>query len=325
MIKRNINIACWSVGQHAVRNMLPAIAQCNDVSLAGIYTRNKSRSKEQSQLYGCRAYSQSIDLLKDHNVDAVYLSSPTGVHAAQIKECLNAGKSVLVEKTALSSLKETQVLTAMAKREGLVIMEAFMYRFHNQFKTLKELIESKKYGNVIKIDCEFGFPHLSPNDIRYKANLCGGATYDAGAYTLSAARYLLGEKAKLVWAKTIKLDEYEVDTGGHAILESTSCIANCTWAFGASYSNKIRIWCEEGHILCDRAFSKAPNYSSSIVIKQNGEVVENKDTGCDNHFVKLLSYFSNILLVGDYEQEYIELLEQSEIVESSLILGKSKF
>jgi NDP-hexose-3-ketoreductase len=315
MNKNIINIACWSIGEHAVKNMLPAIAECKDVNLSGIYTRNKIRAEEQCKLHNCVQYNEETDLLKDSCVDAVYLSSPTGVHAEQISKCLNSGKSVLVEKTALPSLVETKELIKKAEQKGLVIMEAFMYRFHNQFQTLKKLLDSKKYGEVIKIDCEFGFPHLNDNDIRYKKELGGGAVYDAGAYTLSAARHLLGGKCDVVWAKMVKQNEFEVDIRGYASLISQYTLANCTWAFGASYSNKIRIWCEGAHILCDRAFSKTPNYSTAIVIEQNGSVVDTISIGCDNHFVNMLTHFNQQLLLKTGQTENDELLEQALVVD----------
>jgi NDP-hexose-3-ketoreductase len=321
-INRNIiNIACWSIGQHAIKNMLPAIAQCKDVNLSGIYTRNKVRYLEQCKLYNCELYIEETDLLNDSSIDAVYLSSPTGVHAEQISKCLDAGKSVLVEKTALPSLRETSELIAKAEEKGLVIMEAFMYRFHKQFQHLKELLDSKKYGEVIKLDCEFGFPHLNKDDIRYNKHLCGGALYDAGAYTLSAARNLLGNKGNIVWSKMIQPNEFEVDILGYAAFVSKNKVANCVWGFGSSYSNKIRIWCEGAHILCDRAFSKTPDYSATIVIEQNGSAVDTILIGCDNHFVNMLTYFNQQVLLKSEQTENNELLTQAQVIDKVKFLG----
>lgn len=317
-----INIACWSIGQHAIKNMLPAIDECKEVNLFGIYTRNHERAEEQSKLYNCFQFSDELELLNSSEVDAVYLSSPTGVHAEQISKCLNYGKSVLVEKTALSTLEEAQELICIADKNGLVIMEAFMYRFHKQFRALEELINSKKYGDVIKIDCEFGFPHLKKNDIRYNKSLCGGALYDAGAYTLSAARYLLGDKSTVIWAKTIKTDEFDIDTRGYATITNGDAIANCSWVFGGSYSNIIRLWCESGVIICDRAFSKSPEYLSDIVISQNGSIVETIETGCDNHFVNMLSHFRMQQTLGNNKKETLELLHQAKIINDVLVFGE---
>ena len=79
-----INIACWSVGEHAIRNILPAIQECKNINLSGIYTRDQNVSNEQNNLYGSTQYQSEAELLSALNVDAVYLSSPTGVHYEQI-------------------------------------------------------------------------------------------------------------------------------------------------------------------------------------------------------------------------------------------------
>ena len=311
-----INIACWSVGEHAIRNILPAIQECKNINLSGIYTRDQNVSNEQNNLYGSTQYQSEAELLSALNVDAVYLSSPTGVHYEQINKCLDAGKSVLVEKTALPCLKKTQELISKAESKGLTIMEAFMYRFHKQFTELKKLIINKKYGNVIKIECEFGFPHLASDNIRYQKKLCGGATFDVGAYTLSSVRQLLGHKTKVQWAKILTFSEFEVDTSGWASLTAGDAVANCSWNFGGSYSNKIRVWCENGHISCDRAYSKAPNFESNIVVEHNGVTVETLNTGKDNHFINMLTHFSKILVSSNSTIEHKELEEQSKLVNS---------
>jgi NDP-hexose-3-ketoreductase len=321
-INRNIiNIACWSIGQHAIKNILPAIHLCENVILLGIYTRNTVNATEQCKLYGCKQYFDEVELLQDNSIDAVYLSSPTGVHYEQILKCLDAGKSVLVEKTAFSSLIQAEELVLKARQSNLLIMEAFMYRFHNQFKLLKKLLESKKYGEVIRIDCSFGFPHLAADNIRYNNSLCGGSTYDAGAYTLSAARLLLGGDPSIEWASIINFPEFNVDTQGHAILTFQNAVANCTWAFGASYSNSISVWCENGIVLCDRAFSKSADYPSLITVEQNGSIVETIHSGSDNHFINMLVYFSESLVSKNHELELSELLKQSNVVNNIFLLN----
>ena len=116
-MKNRIGIACWSIGTHAVKSMLPAISNCDSVILRGIYTRNQDLSLDQSKLYGCTNYDSCEVLLNDHRVDAVYLSSPTSIHYEQILKCLTHGKSVLVEKSAFSSLEEAQELIEKANEK----------------------------------------------------------------------------------------------------------------------------------------------------------------------------------------------------------------
>ncbi|GAC29863.1 hypothetical protein GPAL_3012 [Glaciecola pallidula DSM 14239 = ACAM 615] len=292
--------------------------------LVGIYTRNQVILDEQTKLYGCKTFLSFESLLQQSDIDIVYLSSPTGLHEEQIRLCIEYGKSVLVEKTALPSFPIAAELVKLALEKQLFVMEAFMYRFHKQYAALKNLIDSNKYGQPLRIECEFGFPHLPQNDIRYKKSLCGGATFDAGAYTISAARNLLGADASFQWSILKKDKQFEVDIGGMAILSNAKTEAVCSWHFGGSYINKISIWCEEAHIICDRAFSKAPEFESQILVENNGQVIETILVGKANHFVNMFSFIASRYFHGSLNSESNELVLQSAMLESVLRNGAEK-
>jgi NDP-hexose-3-ketoreductase len=314
-IKKKLGVAIWTIGTHAQKNVIPALSSYDGLTLIGGYTRDQIVLNSVAITNDCKKYASPDDLLADSSVDIVYLSSPTGIHYDQIYRCIKAKKNVLVEKTALPTLKETLELISLAEANGVGIMEAFMYRFHNQFIKLKKLIDAEKYGKVVKIECEFGFPHLNKDDIRYKKELDGGALFDAGAYTLSAARILLGDSSKVVWSRVLTEDGYDVDTEGNAILENdNNKIAICNWKFGASYINQISVWLDNAHILVDRSFSKPSSFDSKILVYQNGGLLEELHTGCDNHFINMLSLLRNNVIYNAFETEHEELLRQSEIL-----------
>ncbi|WP_143710883.1 Gfo/Idh/MocA family protein [Saccharophagus degradans] len=319
VIMKKLGIACWTIGQHAQKNIIPAIKRCDSVELIGAYTRNEAILGAVCSQTGCKRYADEQELLSDSAVGLVYLSSPTGVHYEQIKKCITAKKSVLVEKTALTSADQVDELLEMARANEVLVMEAFMYRFHSQFKALQELLDFNRYGEIVRIECEFGFPHLPKNDIRYSKVLEGGALYDAGAYTLSAARILLGCNPKVEWAHVLFSKEFEVDVGGHAILSNDiNQIAICNWRFGASYINQIRIWLERGHLLVERAFSKPDSFDSQITIKNNGALIEKINCGPDNHFVEMFNYASELISLSEFEIEYRHMADQVDLLGSVL-------
>jgi dTDP-3,4-didehydro-2,6-dideoxy-alpha-D-glucose 3-reductase len=308
-----LNIAVWTVGEHARRNMLPAISMSESVNLVGMFTRNIDVLTSQSKQYDCHAYNDSSELLLDSNVEAVYISSPNAMHYEQVKQCLLNNKHVIVEKSALSSLEETQEIIDLAKSKSLVIMEAFMFLYHRQFSDLKELIESEKYGKMLFVEASFGFPHLSKDDIRYSKELAGGALSDAGAYTICAILDLLGPDSELVFSNLNTEDGYDVDTSGMAIFMKNDVKAVCKWAMGGSYKNEINIWFEKGHVIVDRAFSKPEAYESKIRVKNNGKVIEEIASGEDNHFINMLKVFSN-LSTGRLLKGNANTLLQAEIL-----------
>jgi dTDP-3,4-didehydro-2,6-dideoxy-alpha-D-glucose 3-reductase len=310
-----LNIAVWTVGEHARRNILPAISMSKSVNLVGMFTRNIEVLTSQSEQYGCYTYNSSDELLQDSNVDAVYISSPNALHYEQVKQCLLNNKHVVVEKSALSSLSEACSIIDLAKDRGLLVMEAFMFLYHRQFSDLKKLVKSEKYGKMLFVESNFGFPHLSKDDIRYSKELAGGALNDAGAYTICAILDLLGPDSELIFSDLNTEDGYNVDTSGIAVFESSNVKAICKWAMGGSYKNSITIWCENGHIDINRAFSKPENYDTKITVSCDGQIAESIISGKNNHFVSMFQVLVNLVQKNKFNKQYAFLLNQATVVQ----------
>lgn len=292
----SLKIAVWSIGEHAIRNILPAIKKSSQFELVAIHTRKKNILLEESQKYDCIPYDSCEDLLNDKNIDAIYICSPNSLHFDQAIKCLNHNKHVIIEKSAFSKLEEATNVTELAKKKNLILMEAFMFLHHRQWQEVKKILASKKYGDIHFINASFGFPHLEARNIRYSKELAGGALNDAGAYTARAILDLFGYDCKLEYSSIINESDYEVDTSGIAVFKKGLMRASCRWGMGVSYKNSIDIWCELGHIKIDRAFSKPSSYESKIDILNNGEIIERILSGRDNHFIKLLNSFANNII-----------------------------
>lgn len=289
------NLSILSAGNHFIKNILPVLKKNRKIKISGIFTRNLERRREISSDLECNSYNSLDELLRD-NSENIYISSPNSEHFEQIKECLSNGKNVLVEKPAVTSSKEFLKLLEIAKKNKVFFMEAFMYRFHNFFTTLKEIIEHKSYGNIKKVTINFGFPHLDKNNIRYKKNLKGGAALDAGAYALSCSRELFGDDY-LILAKKIFKDgviSSDIDTGGNAFLDYGSFIVSCNWFFGASYQNSVRIWFEDGVLEANIFFSKPESIQPNLKIYRNYELVSSIPIKKENHFNSMFDYFFSV-------------------------------
>lgn len=315
MSTHKINVGIVSAGEHARRNMIPAILESGFVNIHGCFTRSAEVRRDIQSTYQLPVFDSIEGLLEFDGLDAVYISSPTSVHFEQVKKCLEYGKHVLVEKTSFTSEWQAQQLVAVAKEKDLLVMEAFMFQFHNQFKTLRKIIKNKQFGKVKKVECKFGFPHLGNDNIRYKRSLSGGALNDAGAYTVCGSRKLLGKDADVLWSCTNSAEGFEVDISGAAMIKSPTCLAYCSWEFGASYTNEIKLWCEDAIVLAERAFSKPPTYESKVLAFNNGKIVEEYDTGPQNHFVEMLQSFSEAIKSKHYSEIYLDLLEQATLLE----------
>ena len=140
-------------------------------------------------------------LLDDADIDAIYNPLPNGLHAEWTLKALEAGKHVLCEKPFTANAAEAERVAAAAERTGLVVMEAFHYRYHPMAIRAVEIARSGELGTVRRVDTAFCFPLPRFSDIRYQLDLAGGATMDVGCYAIHLARVLGGEEPTVTAAR----------------------------------------------------------------------------------------------------------------------------
>lgn len=182
-----------------------------EVMVAGIAARDIARGRTFAQKHHIPQVFASYDeLLADPTIDAVYIPLPNSLHEPWTLKALAAGKHVLCEKPFASNAIEAERMAEAAQQSGLVLMEAFHYRYHPLAARMKEIVSSGELGTIQHIEAALCFPLLSRNDIRYNLSLAGGATMDAGAYTVNVLRFLAGEEPEVVQS-TAKLASPGVD------------------------------------------------------------------------------------------------------------------
>jgi predicted dehydrogenase len=137
-----------------------------------------------------RVHQTYSDLLADPEIDAIYNPLPNGLHAEWTIRALRAGKHVLCEKPFSSNTQEAEEMAKVAHETGLVLSEAFAYRYHPLTKRLKEILARGELGKVRHIEAHFGFLLPSPKNIRFNYQLAGGALMDTGCYPVSLIRFL---------------------------------------------------------------------------------------------------------------------------------------
>jgi predicted dehydrogenase len=140
-------------------------------------------------------------LLDDPEVEAVYNPLPNGLHGYWTIAALEAGKHVLCEKPFTANAEEAEAVAAVAERTGLVVMEAFHWRYHPLAQRLREILDSGVIGPVRRVETRMMFPLPVPGDIRWNLALAGGSTMDMGCYTVHQLRTLAGAEPTVVSAR----------------------------------------------------------------------------------------------------------------------------
>jgi predicted dehydrogenase len=153
-------------------------------------------------------------VITDPEIDAVYIPLPNSLHAEWTLRALRAGKHVLCEKPFTANANEAEEVKAAAdlaaERDGLVVMEAFHYRYHPLAKRMAEIVDDGELGELRHIEAWLCAPIPKKSDIRYQADLAGGAMMDMGSYVVHWAR-LLGREEPTVVSARAKLHTRDID------------------------------------------------------------------------------------------------------------------
>jgi predicted dehydrogenase len=217
-----VRIGILGAARIAPSAVIKPARNATEAVIGAVAARDRSRAEAFASKHGiakvCDSYAA---LVADPDLDAIYNPLPNGLHAEWTIAALEAGKHVLCEKPFTANTKEAEAVAEVAQRTGLVVMEAFHYRYHPLALRMRAIVESGELGTVRRVETALCFPLPKFSDIRYQYDLAGGATMDVGTYTVHIARLLGCEEPEVVSAEA-KLRTPDVDRAMRAELRFPS-------------------------------------------------------------------------------------------------------
>jgi predicted dehydrogenase len=188
-----------SVSNHYKLRVHPNVSRSPLVQLRGIASRSADKAAAAAHDLGmAKGYGSYEELLADREIEAVYIPLPNHLHAEWMRKAADAGKHVLCEKPIAMNAKEAAEAIRYAEGRGVRVMEAFMYRFHPQWKRVRDIVKSGEIGRIHAVSCLFSYDLKDPRNIRNILADGGGAIPDIGCYAVSSARFLLGREPERV-------------------------------------------------------------------------------------------------------------------------------
>lgn len=231
-----------STARIGLRALVPAIQRSRNGMVAAIASRDLDRAQQAAQAHEIpRAFGSYEELLQSPDIDAVYISLPNSLHKEWAVRAAEHGKHILCEKPLTLTASEAQEMIGAARRNHVLLAEAFMYRFHPQFAKLQALIAEGAIGRVQIIRSAFGFLLEDMNNIRMHPELGGGALMDVGCYCVNMSRLVAGIEPVEVRADMVVGDKSGVDETLTGILRfPNETIAH----FDCSFRTDYREWLE---------------------------------------------------------------------------------
>lgn len=285
------------------RKLLKAIESADSAKVAGIASRDVAGAQGLATEFGLASACSYDDLIADPSIEAIYVSLPNALHAEWAIRAAKAGKHILCEKPLATSVAEADAMIAAAQAHNVLLMEAFMYRFHPQWRRVAEIIREKRIGTVQFVRSSFTFRMDDAADIRFSAELAGGALMDVGCYCVNFARFVAGAGEPDYKPQSVSaMAQWRPD--GIGLVDET-LVANMKFPNGvlAQFvcslqmrgATKAKVVGDEGHLeISNPWFGAAP---TSLSVTCGSETHPEEITNV-NSYVAEVEQFSNCIRTG---------------------------
>lgn len=240
--KRPLRFGILGAARIAPEALIKPALESSDAEVVAIAARDPARAREFAETHRiARVHASYEALVADPDLDVIYNPLPNSLHCQWTIAALRAGKHVLCEKPLASNATEAAKMAKVADETGMILGEAFHYRYHPLADRVREIIDSGKLGRLNRVEGNFSVP-IPEKNIRFDWSLAGGATMDLGCYPLHMIRNFSRLSTKVIRAKAetgpknidVAMD-VELELAGGATARMT-CSMKKDAQLGASFS-----------------------------------------------------------------------------------------
>lgn len=295
---KKLNWGLIGAGDIVRKRVAPAINEIEDCKLIAV-TRNRAELAESfAKEFGAEKwFADWRELLKDEEVEAVYIATPVFLHKAQTIAAAENGKHILCEKPMALNAKDCEEMIAACEANNVKLGIAYYRRFYPVIRRIKEIIASNEIGKISVAQMNaFEFFDLSPEHPRFwlleKEKSGGGPMMDFGCHRLEVLTSLFGQvsEVKAVLGNAVFKRETE-DTAIASLKFESGVFANVTVTHAAfEPKDTLEIFGKKGSISVP-----VLNKEAIIIKTENSERTEIHPNHTNVH-EPLIGDFTNAVL-----------------------------
>jgi len=215
--------------------------------------RDMGRAEGLAEQFGAQTAYDDVDaLIRDPEVEAIYVSSPVDLHLEHVLKAAEAGKHVLCEKPMAMTSEQCQQMITACVGADVTLGVCFVLRGWPIYQRIKGLIADGHFGTLIELRSHLAkWTPREEGDWRLDPEQSGGGTLiDVATHYLDLFRFLAGEITKVAYMGSSRVFNWPVEETAHTLLEFQSGVhgsvtASCTIPNG---SNVLEIFGSEGSL-----------------------------------------------------------------------------
>lgn len=267
-MKKQLN---WAVlGTGVIANEMAQTLQKMGKSLYAVGNRTYEKAVRFGEKYGVSKVYTAIDqMFTDTDVDIIYITSPHNTHYPFMKQALENGKHLLVEKSITLNSRELEEMAELAAQKQLVLAEAMTIWHMPLYKELWQIIGSGQLGKVQMITMNFGsFKDYDMKNRFFNRELAGGALLDIGVYALSIVRSFMAQMPTKLQSQMLRAPT-GVDEQATILLQNDlGQMATVALTMHSKQPKRAMISCEGGYI----EIMEYPRADKAVIVDaQTGE------------------------------------------------------
>ena len=299
-----------------------AIKETRNSKIVGVASKDKNKIKNFNNNFNfidLVAYNDYNEIIKDKNIDAIYIATLNNTHFDLIKKCSENNKNILCEKPFTLNFDQGREVYDYISKNNVIFYEGFAYRSHPQAKIIREIIEKDELGEITNIQSNFGFKvnKIKPESRLFNKKLGGGAILDIGCYPLSILNFFYKDanNYKFLGANG-NFTQTDVDDHAEAEIEiKNKIICKIKVSFKENLENKTIIYGKKGKLVINSPWS--PGNKTTLEVS-HGVSYYKKLVNSD------LSLFANqIKMVSDNFEKNIKNDKFLVNIEDSLSIMKN--
>jgi len=269
---RRLRFGVLSTANIGLTKAVPGIMGAPNCEVVAIASRNEAAAREAAERLGIRTAHGSYEaLLADPDVEAVYVPLPNHLHAPWTIAAARAGKHVLCEKPLAMSAADAERMVEVCERQGVHLMEAFMYRQHPSWVAVRELVTQGRIGRLVAVQSWFSYYNDDPTNIRNIVEAGGGALFDIGCYCVNLSRMLFDGEPTRVVGSIVRDEVGGTDVVASGLMEFGDGVATFTASTRAEDDQRVGIYGTTGRISVEIPFNIPPHLPTRIHVAAGGD------------------------------------------------------
>ena len=169
---------------------LPHLVHSDKYEVVGIISRSGS-SKDHRDVSNVPVYATVEEALSKSEATLYIITTPSDMHYDMLKQCILAGKDVLVEKPAFLTVEEGRELIQLTENSESVVSVHQNRRWDGDFLTIQKLLKEEMLGDWKVLESRFDrFRPVVRNRWREQPGIGSGILYDLGSHLIDQALVL---------------------------------------------------------------------------------------------------------------------------------------